>query len=318
MIKAVLIHLSRNMWSDRPGKCTDYLVFEEPAWRDLVRQCADSGINTVFLDVGDGLQFKSHPEISCSDAWSHARMKEEIARCRDLGMQVYPKLNFSSAHDTWLKVYSRMLSTPLYYQVCRDLIAETIEVFEGAPHFHIGMDEEDDFNQRLYDYAVIRRGDLWWNDLNFYCDEVRKNGARPWMWSDKLWTCDPAEFAAKVPKDVVQNNWFYWDRTDYAESEKHPPQPETDDFAHPGWHWKIVETFNTLDKLGYDQVPCGSNWGTPKNYNVLVEYCLKNISQDKLAGLMMAPWKATTQEFMPRWQEALAQVREAHQKHGVR
>jgi hypothetical protein len=58
MIKAVLIHLSRNMWSDRPPQFTDYLAFEEKTWQDILCRCSEIGINAIFLDVGDGIEFK--------------------------------------------------------------------------------------------------------------------------------------------------------------------------------------------------------------------------------------------------------------------
>ena len=41
MLKSVLIHLSRNMWSDQPGSFTDYLVFDEKIWQDLLRRCPE-------------------------------------------------------------------------------------------------------------------------------------------------------------------------------------------------------------------------------------------------------------------------------------
>ncbi|MBQ1229154.1 MAG: uracil permease, partial [Firmicutes bacterium] len=39
-----------------------------------------------------------------------------------MGITIIPKLNFSTNHDVWLGEYSRMVSTSIYYGVCRDLI----------------------------------------------------------------------------------------------------------------------------------------------------------------------------------------------------
>lgn len=317
MLKSVLIHLSRNMWSDQPGTFTDYLVFDEKIWQDLLRRCAETGINAIFLDVGDGIEFKSHPEIVTSGAWSAAKLKEEIKRCNDLGITLYPKLNFSTAHDAWLKEYGRMVSTPVYYQVCRDLIAETMELFQAPEFFHIGMDEENAFNQVSYSHAVIRQGNLWWSDLNFYCDEVRKNGARPWMWSDKLWTCDADEFVCNVPKDVVQNNWYYWNEVTFSEDIKQQPLPAREDFSIPEWRWKIIDSYHKLEAFGYDQVPCGSNWATPENYEILTGYCKTHLAPEKWLGMMMAPWTSTEEKNHHKWITALDQVKAAHQKYNI-
>lgn len=57
-------------------------------------------------------------------------MRKEVERLRAMGFEVIPKLNFSTSHDVWLGDYSRMISTPTYYRVCRDLIEEVAEVFK--------------------------------------------------------------------------------------------------------------------------------------------------------------------------------------------
>lgn len=315
MIRSFLIHLSMNMWEDcypehfktatgeeyrarmpehwqrMPGYMNDrawrdHLQFDQGMWETFLTHFARSGGNTVVLDVGDGVAFRSHPEIAVPGAWTPLKLKGEIARCRDLGLTLIPKLNFSSCHDAWMRQYSRMLATPEYYRVCRDLIAECAELFDSPAHFHLGMDEEGFECQRDYEYITIRRGRLWWDDLNFYFDEVRKAGARPWMWSDKLWHCDVAEFAANVPRDVVQNNWYYWSEFDI---------PAAGDDAEMQRRRTILDTFGKLDRLGYDQVPAGSTWGTPYNVEGLVPFCRRHIAPERLLGFMTAPW-CTTEE----------------------
>ena len=67
-------------------------------------------------------------------------LKEELQKLRDMGLTVYPKLNFSTAHDAWLGLYSRMVSTPEYYKVTKELIEEIYEMFLHPSAIHIGMD----------------------------------------------------------------------------------------------------------------------------------------------------------------------------------
>lgn len=95
---------------------------------------------------------------------------------RSLGLTPIPKLNFSTGHDAWLKEYSRMVSTPVYYQVCEDLIKEVAEAFDYPEYFHLGLDEEDAKNQRRLSYCCIRQGDLWWHDAYFFFDICEKRG----------------------------------------------------------------------------------------------------------------------------------------------
>ena len=78
-------------------------------------------------------------------------MRAEVKRLREMGLEPIPKLNFSTCHDTWLGPYARMVSTPKYYEVAKDLIAETIELFDKPRLFHLGMDEEDERNQRHHE-----------------------------------------------------------------------------------------------------------------------------------------------------------------------
>ena len=80
---------------------------------------ARAGMNMLVIDLGDGIRYESHPEIAVQGAWPPARLREELARLRALGLEPIPKLNFSTAHDAWLHDYSRMVSTPAYYKVSR-------------------------------------------------------------------------------------------------------------------------------------------------------------------------------------------------------
>ncbi len=58
-----------------------------------------------------------------------------------MGIEPIPKLNFSAAHDAWLKDYSRMVSTLGYYEVCRNPDPGVRLLFDTR-FFHLGMDEE--------------------------------------------------------------------------------------------------------------------------------------------------------------------------------
>ena len=101
---------------------------------------------------------------------------------RELGLEPIPKLNFSAGHDPWLGQYSRMVSSDIYYGVCRDLIAEVAELFDTPRFFHLGMDEETAEIQRHNNLVVVRQHELWWHDMYFLFDEVERACARPWVW----------------------------------------------------------------------------------------------------------------------------------------
>src|SRR4051812_40226086 len=174
MILGNLLHLSYNMWGDWKNPkmgpfwaAQPILRFDEPLWNELLERMAKAGMNMVVIDVGDGVQFQSHPEIPVQGAWSRDKLKSELNKLRSMGLEPIPKLNFSACHDQWLGEYARMLSTKIYYQVCKDLIAETIDLFDRPRYFHLGMDEEETHHQENFQYVVSRKYDLWWHDFDF-------------------------------------------------------------------------------------------------------------------------------------------------------
>lgn len=298
MIWAGLLHLSFNFWADREAPewnldhitAKPYLRFDESIWKELTQEMADSEMNMVVLDLGDGVQYESHPEIAVKDAWSVDRLKKELKRLRDLGLEPIPKLNFSTSHDVWLGSYSRMVSSDPYYAVCRDLITEVCQIFEKPRFFHLGMDEETEAHQRFYDYAVIRQKDLWWNDLKLFADCVQNGGSRPWIWSDYVWNHSD-EFYDRMDKSILQSNWYYG--TDF-------------DTSLP-----YVKAYLDLEKNCYDQIPTGSNWQDPTNFEKTVAFCKENIPSERLLGFMQSVWRPTIPEYRERHLAAIEQVRNA-------
>ena len=182
-----LLHLSFNMWSDRPVDSwghlqkedlnlvtyQPYLRLDDTLWNDLTQRMANVEMNMVVIDLGDGIQYQSHPEIAVKGAWTEKRLRNELDRLRKLGLEPIPKLNFSTSHDVWLGPYGK------------------------------------------------------------------------------------------------------------------------------------------LDSHGYDQVPTGSNWSHPKNFELMVKYCQDKISPEHLKGFLMAPWLPTLEKFRQKHLEAINQVKAA-------
>ena len=115
---------------------------------------------------------------------------------------------------------------------------------------------------------------------------------RTWMWSDYGWHHD--DFVEKCPKSVLQSNWYYDDWMVGFDASKIKIEAPR----------KIVELFAKLEKAGFDQVPCGSNWKSremraaklPVNDSIkhLVKLCRGCIAPERLKGFMIAPWADCT------------------------
>lgn len=90
----------------------------------------------------------------------------------------------------------------------------------------------------------------------------------------------------------MQSNWYY------------DESYEGFDLSNP----KVVkcrpylQLFIDLDRNGFDQIPCGTNWvgsvrkglgvGADDVIGKLIAFARKNISSERLKGFMMAPWEA--------------------------
>lgn len=279
-----LLHLSYNFWVEYSSPSPfrgyrPYLQMSESLWNDATQKMADEGLNLVIIDLGDGVRYESHPEIAVNNAWTVTRLRKELDRLRKMGLEPIPKLNFSAGHDIWLGKYSRMVSTDTYYEVCSDLIEEVADLFEKPRFFHLGMDEENAEDQKYLDYIVVRQHDLWWHDFYFFVQQVEKSGSRSWIWSDYMWH-HPEDFFKKMPKSVLQSNWYYGE--------------SFDDKLTP------VKAYLDLESYGYDQIPTGGfykkNGEGEKNILDTVKFCDSKIGQARLLGFLQTFWAPTTED----------------------
>jgi hypothetical protein len=219
-----------------------------------------------------------------------------MKKMRDMGLEPIPKLNFSACHDVWLGKYSRMLSTPEYYVVCKDLIAETIEWFENPRFFHLGMDEEEVHHQERFLYICERKHELWWHDFHFLRQQVESQGITAWIWGDYVWN-HADEFYKNMPRSVLQSNWY-----------RHPVTVPCTSVYGAVFNMDIpaATTFIDVDKAGYDQIPVVSNWETPDNIYNTINWCREHCSPERIKGYFLTPWKPTLEVARDRHMDAIS------------
>lgn len=317
-IWSVLVHFGMNQWHDHymaeikhtgiwgglPSEeyveqirlqyqTADHVRFDEKVWREVSEDYARRGINTIIIDVGEILAYPSHPELAVKGSWSPAKLRAEIARLRKLGFEVLPKLNFSSTHDAWLKEYGSMLSTPVYYKVVADLIADVCDIFDNPRLFHIGYDEEFATMQRNDQMAIVRQGELWWHDVLFTGAEVKKHGARPWIWID--WIAQhPKESNVwkRLPRDFVVSPWYY--EKDFTISK----------------HYELA-CVRELVQRGYDVIPTGSTcFADYESLERWAKFAREHLISSRMRGFCSAPWVETSAFF----KKTLLQSGESMQK----
>ena len=299
----VLLHVGTNLWTDVPEPedmppqdahvfLHPEVRFSEAVWREAVERMVRAGVDRVVMDLGEAVVYPSHPELAIPGSLSPDWFRHEVARLKGLGVEAIPKLNFSAAHDAWLGEYSRMVSTPEYYRVCSDLIGDVAEIFGRPRLFHLGYDEETAQVQRNYAFSVVRQGGLWWHDFLWFVGEVERRGMRPWIWSDYYWG-HREDFLARMPRSVLQSNWYYG-----PDLETPPRELEI----------RQVRTYDELDRAGFDQVPCASTWVRTGNFAATVDYCRRRLSPERLKGFLMAPWRPTTEAWKVTVLDAIDRV----------
>ena len=315
-IWGVLLHLGNNMWSDvrvenrvtegffkwgdkdGHGLYSDEVRFDDKVFHEAAERMVAKGLNTLVLDLGEGLFYPSHPELAVKGTWSVTKMREELKYLRGLGLTVVPKINFSTSHDPWLKDYERMVSTEPYYRVAGDIIRDVVDIFDGPELLHLGYDEEDYWHQHTYSYVVVRKGDLWWHDFMFFHDVVVKAGARPWIWSDYVWRHE-AEFLEKMPRDVLQSNWYYAS----TDEKTYPKEKSEADFRR-----KMMRANEVLERGGFDQVPTAM---ANENFMGFFDYSRKVIPAARFKGFMNSVWCFTQPHKRDYIMKAIDQVGEA-------
>ncbi len=291
-IWSYFIQLGHNMWREpcsyvehrgpfftqATGRYFPTMHTDRTVWRDVVDFLPSCGFNALIIDVGEGMQYETHPELAIPGAWSKDELRAEVKRIRTMGLEPIPKLNFSSFHDAWLGEYSRMKGTARYYEVVKELIDEVCEVFAPVRYFHVGMDEEDVPNHKKA-MTIIRSNDLWYHDLYYYMECVERHGARTWVWGD-YYRAHKDTFLQKMPKECILSEACY---------ERLPKRGANGKFPYPGFQ-SIVE----LAEMGYDQIPCASTWACHQNMAQTVLHCYQEgVINEHLLGFLAVPWQPT-------------------------
>ncbi len=217
------------------GYCAEeHLRFDLDLFHVLRERLAAGGCNAIVLDIGEAMQYESHPQIACRGALSKDTLREEIFHLKMCGIEAIPKLDFSTFRDAWMGEYGSEVSSSAYYGFCEDVIAEVCEVFGRPRLLHLGMATVCEEFPNVTDSRLAADNSLWWKDLLFFSQTAMHYGARPWVFSDVI-SVDDAAFFRYMPRDVVQSVRFFG-RDALARGRG------------------ICERLNAE---GYDQIPCG-------------------------------------------------------------
>ena len=309
MMWAYLLQLNHNLALPF-GESVAYFAenqTNDAVWRQMVDFLASQHYNTVLIDVGDSVQYESHPEISIRGAWTKDKLKEELAYIRSRGLTPIPKLDFSGNNHIWLGDYARMMATPPYYAVCEALIREVAEVFGYPRYFHLGMQKETPEYQKDREYFCMRQHDLWWHDLFFLADVCERVGCQPWIWSHWLWSDLIAnkgrtdEYLERMPRSILQSNGWYLPIQKNLKGEC-----INDPFL----------AYYRMEKAGFEQVPSCSTCNGYRNIaDITVGELKDKIAPERLKGFMAVPLRKTAQGYQYRLMNEAVKLSAARNKY---
>ncbi len=290
-IRAVLLHLGSNMWrkkgyvSGNKKDTEDFIYRDEmycqkEVWTRITSLLPKMGFNTVLIDIGEGVRLDSHPELAVPGAWSKQELKQELARLRGLGLDPIPKFNFSPCHSAWMGDWAYRIGTPEFDVFSKDLIEETIDLFDTPTFFHIGEEEESHEAQHNY-ISIVRSPEKKARDTRYLIDLILAKGVRPALWMDRRMMTNfggPENLPAAVPPETLFFTWSYRSHRDV------PTLEECDDYI------KLIHQFATL---GFDVVATTSTWQWHLNTKEVMIACKKFVPQERMAGFMTASWMLT-------------------------
>lgn len=276
------ICLGYNMWFDKGALLTlseedrkerDFLYFDKATWNTVTEFLPAQGFNTVVIDLAEGLRYDSAPELAVDGSLSKAEFSQMLARLRSMGLTPIPKLDFSSAHDIWLKDYARMLCTTPYRNLVKNLIAEVAELFDHPQFFHIGMGDECNEYQKYYEYIATRSRICFWEDIHIMLNSCRSVGARPMM-SGEYFYREPYVFQKEISTDVVVTAPYFGDIL-----------PQIDVYGRDS-RSEAQKKFEQLCVIGNDVVynGCGDT-----QYNLDRLFCYAKEHPDNCFGIMTTP-----------------------------
>ena len=139
----------------------------------------------------------------------------------------------------------------------------------------------------------------------FTAREAERHGARPWIWSDKIWL-DRREFVRRMPKSIMQSPWHYERFWHFVRDDE--------EIRKRDWPEGVAGAlaFKELGDAGYDCIPCGSNLAKRWNMEAAVRFCKKHIDRSLIKGFLMASWMFTYRDKdLPKHKEGLDGLAEA-------
>jgi len=189
--------------------------FDPSVAQAVIEALRGYGFNALVVSVGDGVVFRSHPELRKHYSEPMKILVALAKQARAAGMEFIPKFNFSmsaiNCHNDWIRAPKQTWWDDLdhdaaYYGKAFAIIDEVVKACGGATRLHIGMDE--DHNRSHAQFVAT---------IEALRKRLKQRGLRTIMWSDaaipypngQVYVEKALAALEHCSRDVVQVLWDY-------------------------------------------------------------------------------------------------------------
>lgn len=228
-----ILQLLRQGWTIAGGTAEDWPAYPERGLlldvgrkyfslsflRKHIRDMAYLKLNYLHLHLSDNLGFRlesqTHPEVTSSQHYTKAEIRELIDYAAGYHVQVVPEIDFPGHMDAILASHPELrlvnrsgvanpgfidLSKPAADTLIQDLITEFLPLFPSG-YWHIGADE---YVTDYADYPQLGGKDTFHRFVNWSNEIVRAAGKTTRMWNDGL---KPGRSTVVISSDIVVEHW---------------------------------------------------------------------------------------------------------------
>lgn len=210
-------------------------VMTMPALKAFANELAGFKINTLVMEWEATFPYENNATISNKYSYKPEEVKDFIAHCTSLGIEVIP-IHHCFGHAEWILRHERYRhiseDNKEISQVCPMKVEDAVPIFRSlfkeiadyhpSPYFHIGGDETYLLGScDLCKEKVAKEGKskLFVDYVKAMCEIVTEMGKTPVLWADII--LKYPEAIAEMPDNVIYVDWNYgWKIDHFGEMNK--------------------------------------------------------------------------------------------------
>ncbi len=191
----------------------------------ILPRLAEFKVNAVLAEYEDYVQLDRHPLLAVPHALKKSEVKEWIAAAKAYNVTVVPlvqtlgHLQYVLRHPEYSRLQEKpgdpaeaCASHPDTWLLIRDFLDEMMELHEGLPFFHVGLDETFHIGSCPKCRTALKNQPklaLYIGWLNRCCDYVKQRGFAPLVWGDIVSNHQGDPLIDQLNRDAVYVDWGY-------------------------------------------------------------------------------------------------------------